>query len=134
MSAPLPPSRFIDMTPTWAEAAQIIAAALENGTPTGQEAARKELFRMAGLLDRLNAQAHVTPEPNGTALQAETALASLTGPQAVEHCLNAGLWTQAQLAAASGLAPNTLTAFKKGKRPNAAQRAALCWALAKRCP
>lgn len=33
-------TRTIDMTPTWPQAAQIIAAALENGTDKGREAAR----------------------------------------------------------------------------------------------
>lgn len=46
-------SRFIDMTPTWPQAARIIAAALENGTDKGREAARTELFRMAELLDQM---------------------------------------------------------------------------------
>lgn len=43
-------ARYIDLTPTWPEAARIIAAALENGTGKGREAARAELFRMADLL------------------------------------------------------------------------------------
>ncbi len=49
-------TRTIDMTPTWPQAARIIAAALENGTDTGREAARAELFRMADLLHDLQAQ------------------------------------------------------------------------------
>ena len=48
--------RFIDMTPTWRQAALIIAAALENGTGKGRDAARAELFRMADLLDQLIAE------------------------------------------------------------------------------
>ena len=48
-------ARTIDLTPTWRQAAQIIAAALENGTAEGVTAARSELFRMGELLDQLNA-------------------------------------------------------------------------------
>lgn len=48
-------NRFIDLTPTWQEAATIIAAALENGTGEGREMARAELFRMAAILDGLKA-------------------------------------------------------------------------------
>lgn len=50
-------TRTIDLTPTWRQAAQIIAAALEHGTETGREAARAELFRMAEILDQLLAEA-----------------------------------------------------------------------------
>lgn len=39
--------------------------------------------------------------------------------------------TQADLARLSGLTANTVTAIKKGKRPTAAQRAAIYWAIAK---
>lgn len=53
-------NRFIDLTPTWQEAAAIIAAALENGTDRGRVAARAELFRMAALLDELDSTA--TPD------------------------------------------------------------------------
>lgn len=49
-------NRFIDMTPTWPQAARIIAAALEHGTDKGRDAARAELFRMADLLDQLQAE------------------------------------------------------------------------------
>jgi len=56
-------TRYIDMTPTWPEAARIIAAALENGTDKGRDAARTELFRMADLLDALQKQ-HAQQEPN----------------------------------------------------------------------
>jgi len=45
----------IDLTPTWTEAAQIIAVALENGTGTGRDMARAELIRMGGILDELRA-------------------------------------------------------------------------------
>lgn len=46
-------TRTINISPTWREAAGIIAAALENGTGTGKKAARAELFRMADMLDQL---------------------------------------------------------------------------------
>jgi hypothetical protein len=55
--------RYIDMTPTWPEAARIIAAALENGTGAGRDAARAELFRMADVLHTLN-----TRQPEGISL------------------------------------------------------------------
>lgn len=48
-------TRYIDMTPTWPQAARIIAAALENGTSEGRDAARAELFRMADLIEQLQA-------------------------------------------------------------------------------
>ena len=51
-----PKARYIDLTPTWREAALIIAAALENGTGKGRDAARQELFRMAEILDQLIAE------------------------------------------------------------------------------
>lgn len=54
--------RYIDITPTWREAAQIIAAALEHGTGKGKEAARAELFRMAEIMDRLAADAKAEKE------------------------------------------------------------------------
>lgn len=48
--------RKIDLTPTWAEAMTIYALALENGTGEGRAAARKELARVAEILDQLNSQ------------------------------------------------------------------------------
>jgi len=48
--------RTIKMDMTWTYAAKIIALALENGTETGKEAARAELYRMAEILDQLNAE------------------------------------------------------------------------------
>jgi len=50
---PMAPIVSVDLTPTWPEAARIIAAALENGTGTGREMARAELFRMAAILDSI---------------------------------------------------------------------------------
>lgn len=43
----------IDITPTWPQAVEILIAALENGTETGQAAARAELRRMAQILDSI---------------------------------------------------------------------------------
>jgi len=48
--------RTIEIKMTWTTAAQIIAAALEDGTDSGKAAARAELFRMAQMLDELIAQ------------------------------------------------------------------------------
>lgn len=48
-------ARYIEMTPTWPQAARIIAAALEHGTSEGREAARAELYRMADLLEHFTA-------------------------------------------------------------------------------
>lgn len=53
--------RTIDMTPTWREAAQMIAAVLENGTDHGRDLARAELYRMAELLDQHIADAGAEP-------------------------------------------------------------------------
>ena len=52
--------RTISFDMTWTAAAQIIAAALENGTATGRDAARAELFRMAQMLDDMR-QADAEP-------------------------------------------------------------------------
>lgn len=46
-------SRTIDISMNWHTAAQIIAAALENGTGAGKQAARAELGRMAAILDSM---------------------------------------------------------------------------------
>lgn len=57
-------TRYIDMTPSWHQAAQILAAALENGTSTGRDAARTELLRMGTLLDGFVEQhQHDDPAP-----------------------------------------------------------------------
>lgn len=39
--------------------------------------------------------------------------------------------SQADLSRLSGITPNTLTAIKQGKRPTAAHRAAILWAIAR---
>lgn len=48
-----PNVRKIEMKITWAMAAPIYIAALENGTGKGKEAARAEIMRMAQTLDAL---------------------------------------------------------------------------------
>jgi hypothetical protein len=55
----------IDITPTWQEAAQIIAAVLENGTEAGKAPARAELFRMAQMLDAFRTGTIETEEAKG---------------------------------------------------------------------
>ncbi|AWY09445.1 hypothetical protein vB_RpoS-V16_09 [Ruegeria phage vB_RpoS-V16] len=41
----------ISANTTWKQAARVILAALESGTPKGKELARAELFRMADVAD-----------------------------------------------------------------------------------
>lgn len=53
--------RTIQIEMTWATAAQIIAAALEDGTDKGRDAARAELFRMAAILDDLRTKQDTAP-------------------------------------------------------------------------
>lgn len=48
--------RTINIAPTWQQAMTIYIAALEQGTGDGREAARKELQRVAGILDSLAKQ------------------------------------------------------------------------------
>ena len=66
------------------------------------------------------------------AKQAETAIAKMSGPDCIAYLVDFGMWTQADLARKSGMTAATITAIKKGKKPNAAQRAAFCWAIANR--
>lgn len=44
----------IQLTPTWAAAANIYIMALENGTDEGKAAAREGIREMAAHLDRIN--------------------------------------------------------------------------------
>jgi hypothetical protein len=44
--------RTIDLTPTWSAVLPIFIAALQDGTPEGQRAAKEELARMAALADQ----------------------------------------------------------------------------------
>lgn len=44
--------RTIDLTPTWTAVLPIFIAALQDGTPEGQKAAKEELARMAALADQ----------------------------------------------------------------------------------
>ena len=43
----------IDLTPTWPEAANILLMVLENGNETGKANARKEIRRMAQILQSM---------------------------------------------------------------------------------
>lgn len=71
-------TRTIDMRMTWRMAAQIIAAALENGTGAGREAARAELFRMAEILDAMNDQQREAAEAQAEADRHAAALDSIS--------------------------------------------------------
>lgn len=51
------PADVIDLTPTWAGLAPALFAALTDGTPEGQDIARKELTRALAALDAHNAAA-----------------------------------------------------------------------------
>jgi transcriptional regulator with XRE-family HTH domain len=59
-------------------------------------------------------------------------LDKLDGALLIHTLLAKGAWHQQDLAKASGLAPDTITKLKNGKKPTNAQRAALKWALATR--
>lgn len=88
-------SRFIDLTPTWSEAAAIIAAALESGTGTGREAARAELFRMAAILDDLKAEKEAAKAATPTAKAFTVAAKNATGAvTAYMHTETATTWRE----------------------------------------
>jgi len=82
-------------------------------SPDFQETARRE--RLARAAER--------------ALAAREEWRNLTGPELVKAATAAIMDTQATLARLSGMTPNTITALKQGKRPTAAQRAAILWAV-----
>jgi len=42
---------MIDATPTWRAILPIIITGLQHGTPKGQQIAREELYRLAGIAD-----------------------------------------------------------------------------------
>lgn len=63
------------------------------------------------------------------ALSAREKWRNLSGPELIEAATAAIMDTQANLARLSGMTPNTITALKQGKRPTAAQRAAILWAV-----
>lgn len=63
------------------------------------------------------------------ALRAREEWRNLTGPELIQAATAAIMDTQATLARLSGMTPNTITALKQGKRPTAAQRAAILWAV-----
>tara|TARA_R110002126_G_scaffold290704_4_gene448340 strand:- start:29081 stop:29281 length:201 start_codon:yes stop_codon:yes gene_type:complete len=44
----------IGLTPTWTEAARIICAVMENGTPEGKAMARDQIMHMGAIIDDLN--------------------------------------------------------------------------------
>lgn len=64
------------------------------------------------------------------AQDAAARLENMTGSEAIAYALSVTIGTQGDLAAASGMTAATITAIKKGKRPNKGQQAALCWAIA----
>lgn len=45
-------TRYVDMTPTWEEAARMLIAVLENGTSQGKALARAEIIRMGQIIDQ----------------------------------------------------------------------------------
>lgn len=55
----------IDMTPTWAEAVEMLICTLENGTHRGKEIARAELRRMALITDQYAAAGYDATEGKG---------------------------------------------------------------------
>lgn len=63
------------------------------------------------------------------ALRARQNWHNLPGPALIEAATGTIMDTQATLARLSGMTPNTITALKQGKRPTAAQRAAIYWAV-----
>ena len=66
------------------------------------------------------------------ALDAHRTLETCDGPTAIKTALNFTIGTRADLARLSGMTAETLRTLERGKRPNAAQRAALSWAVFKR--
>lgn len=63
------------------------------------------------------------------AINARETFRKMSGPELIEAAVLMIVDTQAELARLSGLTPNTITALKQGKRPTAAQRAAILWAV-----
>jgi hypothetical protein len=61
----------------------------------------------------------------------EAKIQTLSGPDLIAEAMKFSLSRQTDLARHSGLTPNTITALKQGKRPTAAQRAAIMWASVK---
>lgn len=48
--------KTIDVTPTWASIMPLLITALQDGTPSGQDAATRELMRLAKMMDARIAQ------------------------------------------------------------------------------
>jgi len=66
------------------------------------------------------------------ALEAESKFNTLSGPELIAAATALIADTQAELARLSGLTANTITTLKQGKKPTAAQRKAILWAVFKR--
>lgn len=63
------------------------------------------------------------------AREAEVAQRNMTGPELLADALAKIADTQAELGRLSGLSQNALRSLKRGGKPTAAQRAAICWAI-----
>lgn len=65
--------------------------------------------------------------------QTAEAARQMDGAALIAFCktIRGGQMTQADIARGSGLTPNTITALAHGKKPTAAQRAAIMWAIAR---
>lgn len=120
-------------TPQWTEEQRHVLAVTEEMTALALKDSVKRPWRETKMEIAKWMEEGVRLVDLSHAIKAEQAMANMSGPETLSYCVEAGMWTQADLARASGLTPATLGAFKKGKRPTAAQRAALCWALTKRC-
>ncbi|CAB4139955.1 hypothetical protein UFOVP408_44 [uncultured Caudovirales phage] len=48
--------KTIDVTPTWTAILPLLIAAIQDGTPSGQNAATRELMRLAQMMDARIAQ------------------------------------------------------------------------------
>jgi len=53
---------MIDLTPTWTGIMPALIAALQNGSPVGENMAREELMRLAGIVDKQNEQNRAAKE------------------------------------------------------------------------
>ncbi len=47
---------YIDVTPTWETAAEMLVHVMQEGTAEGQKLARSEIIRMGQIVDNLQAQ------------------------------------------------------------------------------
>lgn len=46
----------VNVTPTWRAIMPLLLAAIQDGTPVGRRAATEELYRLASLVDEMNAE------------------------------------------------------------------------------